>query len=165
METIEGTAVVVRPKKVRAYTELLKSSRDAVERLKAEQAAVMQNRGEIDRIIGIARKVAPAHGYPPYLVNSTLYVRGIVSDLSGFKDRRLIKVMEKIEAAGIEFNDSSDYPEYMERTFRGKGQFGEIMVAITLDARLSDAPKNCRRVQVGVDRSVSETPRYEFVCD
>lgn len=146
--------------RAKPHTELIKTTLGAIERLKGEVALIRSKRSKINRAIGTARRVCKS--VSPSIQSGKVYIHMEVGGLDGFKDRALLRALEKMEAAtGIVFGDATDYPEYNSRDFYGRND----EFAVTLVARLKDAPKSCRKVIERVEREIIERPVYKFVCD
>lgn len=139
------------------HSKLIADHTVQIARLKAEVREMRSKRAVINRVATIARRIEKHSRV--YVNCGRVYVHVDVRGLQGFKQQRLIRVLEKFErAAGIEFNCTSDYPEGMNRDFSG----GNDGLRIIVSAYLTDAPKNCKRVQVRTEHI--ERPVYELQC-
>lgn len=153
----ETAVKLVRPK---PHTELIKTTLGAIAQLKNEVELIRSRRNKINRAIGTARRVCKS--VSPSIQSGKVYISMEVGGLDGFKDRALLRALEKMEGVtGITFDTAHDYPEYNCRDFSGRND----EFAIMLVARLKDAPKSCRKVIERVEREITERPIYKFVCD
>lgn len=94
-----------------------------------------------------------------------------VNELDGFKDRRLVIILEKLHDVVLELK-TEDEPEYRKRSYHARIHNGDYLwtLDVTVNAYLKDAPKRCRIIEV--DRSIEQIPastrekiKRIFVCD
>lgn len=109
--------------------------------------------------------------YTGYGVTFDLEVN--VNELDGFNDRRL-KVA--LEALDVEWK-SEDEPAWQRREFKGSIEIDDLArgeriarINVNVHARLKDAPKRCKIVEVGRDieyvpATTRERVKRIFVCD
>lgn len=96
-----------------------------------------------------------------------LYVR----DLTGFKDARLVGILETLEFSNPDDTTNHDSPGSATRSFGytfkqkfGDPNFPQPLICVSVEARLAEQETNCQRIVVGMTDPKPQ-PIYKFVCD
>ena len=98
-----------------------------------------------------------------WLNNVTLSVT--LDQVPGFKSGIIPRMIERLDGFGEWKWDSSDYPEYFERTYRAAMVVEGYTLKVQLTCTVANDSKTCRRVVVGEKRSECVEPEYEMICE
>jgi len=152
-----------------ASTQLRQDALNDAKNARLRQQCLHANRVLLNKVMRALRAISP-DGARVYAYGGALpdvVFKLDIPMLDGFKDKRLIKALERIEhAAGCQFDRTwdSSWSATPAREFRSTFRVaGRMSVEIAVTAIIkADAP-TCRRVQVG--EKVRVEPVYEIQCD
>lgn len=152
-----------------ASTQLRQDALNDAKNARLRQQCLHVNRVLLNRIMRTLRAIN-ADGARVYAYGGALpdvVFKLDIPMLDGFKDKRLIKALERVErAAGCEFDKTwdSSWSATPAREFRATFRVaGRMSVEIAVNAMVkADAP-TCRRVKVGEKVRVEEV--FEIQCD
>jgi len=150
-------------KRILPYTKFLTINKNLIARLKAQSQVITANRKNISAVYNAVAKLCGKDNVTldVGVVTNKCLISGMARSLDSFKARKLVTALERCaEAVGAEFA-STDYPEYSNRDFRAEGP----TIIVTIGAYVkSDSPKCFKRL-VRTDRTITERPVYELVCN
>lgn len=136
------------------HTKLLQENKALIAEVKSQAGIIKKNKAAINALA----KLIPADDF--FVSGSTICASLRVRDLDSFKEKKLVRVLEKIEAiVGGEFT-SEMFPEFSNCDYRLRnGNF-----SVSVYAFLKDSPKGCRKVLVDVKCDVVERKIYKIEC-
>ena len=152
-----------------ASTQLRQDALNDAKNARLRQQCLHANRAYLNKVMRTLRAIN-ADGARVYAYGGALpdvVFKLDIPMLDGFKDKRLIKALERVErAAGCQFDRTwdSSWSATPAREFRATFRYqGRMSVDICVNAMVkADAP-TCRRVQVG--ERVHVEPVFEIQCD
>ena len=152
-----------------ASTQLRQDALNDAKNARLRQQCLHANRTYLNKVMRTLRAIN-ADGARVYAYGGALpdvVFKLDIPTLDGFKDKRLIKALERVErAAGCQFDRTwdSSWSATPAREFRATFRYqGRINIDICVNAMVkADAP-TCRRVKVG--ERVHVEPVFEIQCD
>lgn len=136
------------------------------------QQTIHAHKATINKIMRALRAASPdgARVYAYGGATTDIVFKLDIYDLESFKDKQLIKALERIErASGVVFDRTWDWTHTLnpQREIRGTTRLYKgahtLCVDIAVNAMIKDNSPGCKRVKVG--ERVHVEPVYEIQCE
>ena len=120
------------------------------------------NRVKLNSIIGVFSKEVANEDSHIYIYDRTVMVD--LRQLDGFKDTRLVQVLDKLTAMTDEVS-TYDYPAQVNRdyTFHIGERYTDSHIGVRVSAYVKEDSPTCKKVVIGTE--MIEQLTYEIVCD